>query len=185
MQITLHSVTSGQPALVQLLQFYQYDLSEIESFQVDDCGYFRHPYFEQDLDDSNDRCLLIYANACLAGFVLLDQHRYTDRISNGHTISDLFIMRRFRDCGLGRRVATTLFDRYPGKWEIITHSCNVPALGFWRSVIDRYTGGRYAESWLHRPPWHGLIHTFESNAQPANNEQNVVIMRDNAENMVH
>jgi hypothetical protein len=33
-------------------------------------------------------------------------------------------------------------------------------------VIDRYTAGRYTETWLRMPVWHGPVHSFVSPARP-------------------
>ncbi len=92
--------------------------------------------------------------------MLVNQRSLLREAFEGHAVVDFFVMRRFRRQGLGRAAATVLFDRFPGPWEIASCAHHVPAHVFWRSVIDRYTAGRYAETWLRTPLWHGPLHSF-------------------------
>jgi predicted acetyltransferase len=160
MQMTLLSVASDQPALAKLIQFYQYDLSELDSTDVDEQGHFSNLRIDARLQEPDCQRFLIQADSHLAGFVLANQRSLLRDSFAGHAMVDFFVMRRFRRQGLGRAAATALFDRFPGPWEIASCAHHVPAHVFWRSVIDRYTAGRYAETWLRTPIWHGPLHSF-------------------------
>ena len=60
-------------------------------------------------------------------------------------MKEFFVLRKYRGRGVGASVATQLFDRFPGKWEVRELAQNVAALAFWRAVIARYTDGRFVE----------------------------------------
>jgi len=158
--VLLPAAASDQPALANLIQFFQYDLSEVESIDVDEQGRFSNMQIDSYWTEAGCFPFLIQADSRLAGFALVKRRSLLRSTFEGHAVVAFFVMRRFRRQGVGRAAATTLFDRFPGPWEIASCAPNVPAHVFWRSVIDRYTAGRYAETWLHKPAWHGPVHSF-------------------------
>lgn len=77
-----------------------------------------------------------------------------------HSIAEFFIMRKYRQQGVGKIVAQRLFDMFPGAWEIGQLASNAPAQAFWRSVVAEHTGGRFQE--VHRADWDGPILQFDT-----------------------
>jgi predicted acetyltransferase len=67
--------------------------------------------------------------------VLQGAHRWS--------VSEFFVMRKYRRQGIGKQVAATVFDMFSGKWEIFQHEANIPSYRFWESVVQEYTGGRF------------------------------------------
>jgi predicted acetyltransferase len=92
----------------------------------------RHPY-------------LIRVDGKLAVFVLIRLETLKDgrRRTN---MSEFFIMRKYRRQGIGRAVASHMFDLYPGNCEVAQLLCNHAAIAFWRKVIGDYTGGQFEEA---------------------------------------
>ena len=80
--------------------------------------------------------------------------------SRSRSIADFFVLRRYRRQGVGRTAAMLLFDRFPGAWEVSSGADNVPGHVFWRGVVDHYTGGHYAETWIQTPNWRGPVESF-------------------------
>ncbi|MFL5802895.1 MAG: GNAT family N-acetyltransferase [Roseiflexaceae bacterium] len=161
MQIALlPAAATDQSALANLIQFYEYDLSELDGADVDEHGRFSHARIDSCRAEVDCHPFLIQADSLLTGFALIKRRSLLHTPAEGHTVTDFFVLRRFRRQGLGRAAAMALFDRFPGPWEVASCARNVPAHVFWRSVIDRYTAGRYAETWFQTPVWHGPVHSF-------------------------
>ena len=61
-------------------------------------------------------------------------------------MAEFYVVDAVRRRGVGASAAALLFSRYAGEWEVLEDENNRPALGFWRRVISRLTGGRYTET---------------------------------------
>jgi len=57
-----------------------------------------------------------------------------------------FVARAYRRRGVGAVAAHQIFDRFPGRWQVLQIRANPAAQAFWRRVIGDYTGGRYSDS---------------------------------------
>jgi len=79
-----------------------------------------------------------------------------------YLIDEFFVLRKYRRRGVGAHVARTVFDRFPGHWEVSELRENTAAQAFWRRVIGRYTGGNFREVELDSPRWRGPAPAFES-----------------------
>jgi predicted acetyltransferase len=99
----------------------------------------------------------------LAGFALACRG---DAFRNTHEevwwMEEFFVMRKYRHSGVGERVATQLFERHGGTWEVGEVSTNTGAQAFWRNVIGRYTGGGYEEFQLDDERWRGPVQYFKA-----------------------
>jgi predicted acetyltransferase len=71
-------------------------------------------------------------------------------------------MRKYRQQGVGKRVAFAILDRFPGAWEVRQTETNLPAQAFWRRVISEYTNGNYEETYLRDERWRGPIQSFRT-----------------------
>lgn len=167
MNVTLEEVGSDAvPLLRRLMQLYLYDLGSIDGWNISAEGTYGSPdKIERFWTESGRRSFLIKAEAAIAGFALIrDQAEHGG--SGVHEVSEFFVLRRFRRQGVGERAATLLFDLAPGPWELSQMPSNVVAQEFWRAVIGRYTGGKFADfDDAHEHfgyPWKGRIQRFES-----------------------
>lgn len=74
----------------------------------------------------------------IIGFALVNRHlRF---IENGFAVADFFIVPDHSRNGHGRRLASHIFSRLPGHWEVAVTSTNTKALKFWEQVVSEYTG---------------------------------------------
>jgi predicted acetyltransferase len=161
MQITLlPAAASDKPALANLMQLYHYDLSEVTGADVDQHGRFDSACLEAYWAEADCHPFLIRVDQQLAGFALVNRQSRLRTPFHGHSIADFFVLRRYRRQGVGRTAAMLLFDRFPGAWEVSSGADNVPGHVFWRGVVDHYTGGHYAETWLQTPIWRGPVESF-------------------------
>lgn len=126
-----------QVALENLLQLYAYDFSEFIDGDVDDHGRFSSISLES---SSPAPVFLVRVNGVLAGFAQVQQESALTGDSDVSDIGEFFVMRKYRRRGVGRQVATRLFDMFPSRWEVREVATNVPAQAFWRDVIGEYTG---------------------------------------------
>ena len=172
MDVTLMRATrADRPVLDRLLQLYEYDYSEWGGVDVDENGLF----------PSNDTgaiwrpdygAYFIKVDGQLAGFAFVtrrpphvaesDDAGDSDTGEEVNVIDEFFVMRKYRRQGVGERVAHTLFDSIPGRWQVDQLAANTRAQAFWRRVIHRYTNGRYREVVLDDDRWRGPVQSFTS-----------------------
>ncbi len=121
------------PRIENLMQFYNYDLSESYPLSFGENGLYTlrpkqaywslptvHPY-------------LIEVGPELAGFAVVD-HDVVATTSN-FNLGYFFIGRRFRKQGIGKQIVRQLLQRYTGNWEIYHLHENVAAKNFWSKAL--------------------------------------------------
>ena len=169
--VTLEEVgAEAAPALRRLMQLYLYDLGTIDGWNISAEGLYGNvEKIERFWTEGGRRSFFIRADTALAGFALIrDEAEHAG--PGTHEISEFFVLRKFRRQGVGEQAARMLFDLAPGPWELSQLASNVPAQEFWRSVIGRYTGGKFSDveeahdrdGW----PWRGRIQRFEATRRP-------------------
>ena len=127
-----------------LMQFYFYDFSEFIDIYVDDNGVFgQYAYLDNYWQESRRFPYLIEWEGKVAGFVLVSE---VQEENNQHwSISEFFIMKKFRLSGLGKLAAYQVFEKHKGDWQVSQIEANKPAQTFWRKVIGEYTSEQYKE----------------------------------------
>lgn len=142
------------PIVRNLARFYVYDMSEHAGFDFPDDGMFEageslsnywgiRPEAAQDQWPAHWRGFahLVRAGGHPAGFALVRQ------IGDGlYDMGEFFVARKYRRKGAGATVATAMFRRYPGRWEVREMPTNVGAQAFWRRIIGEFTAGAYEEA---------------------------------------
>ena len=99
----------------------------------------------------------------LAGFVLIDNEVVLT--GNERSITEFFIMRKYRRQGVGKQVALEVFRRLPAKWEVRVIEKNAPAQAFWRRVIAEYTQDTFQEKRLDNDEWQGPVFSFDNHTR--------------------
>jgi predicted acetyltransferase len=156
-----------KPILQNLMQFYLYEFSTIESIEIDEhTGNFSYPYLDRYWIDKERYPFLVRVNGKLAGFALVSGGSYfpqpDDRVEKSMIIAEFFVMSKFRRQGIGTRVAVDLFNRFPGRWEVSQESNNQNGHYFWRSVIGGYCQGNFEEVELDNEIWNGPVQVFDN-----------------------
>ncbi len=151
-----------RPVLHRLMQLYLHDTSEFTGDDANGDGVFSYRYFDEYWREPDRSPFLIYSDANLAGFVLVNTYTVVLEQGTGMSIAEFFVMRKYRRQGVGRWAAFHAFDRFPGLWEVREHSDNLAGQQFWRSIIGEYTGGEYSEVVLNTPSWVGPVQTFDN-----------------------
>jgi predicted acetyltransferase len=151
-----------KPVLRQLLELYAHDFSEFDQADVDEHGFYGYDYFDCYWTEANRHPFLIRVNGKLAGLVLVSDYCYILEDKSAKSVSEFFVMRKYRRRGIGKTVAGKVFDQFPGKWEIIEHEANLAAKAFWKTVVGDYTQNRYEVREVDTGDWKGQALLFDS-----------------------
>ncbi|MCX7351943.1 MAG: GNAT family N-acetyltransferase [Proteobacteria bacterium] len=157
------------PAIQNMARFYVYDISRT-------CGFLSHEWacpkdglyecfdFKIYFAEENRRAFLIKVDEELAGFALL--HKQCKGEKNYWEMGEFFIFGKFQSKGIGEKIAREIWQQFQGSWEVLVIPENIPAYGFWKSVITKYTYSCFTESVekvdfdVHQPQ--RIIFKFES-----------------------
>jgi len=148
--------------LSALFELYTYDFSEVVDIDVGDDGRFRTPPLDGYFTDPSWHAFLVRSDGKLAGFALVQERSRLTGDESVRDMTEFFVLRKYRRQGVGARVATWLFDRFRGRWEVREKPDNHAATAFWRRVIATYTAGRFEEEQLESKDWQGPVQRFDS-----------------------
>ena len=152
------------PLLGNLLELYIHDLSEvfpaIELGPVGRFGYEKLPLYWTEPERRFP--FLIRYGSRVAGFVLVTLGSPASDDPGVRDVAELFVIRRHRRCGVARRAAFSVWDRFPGRWIVRVSEGNTGALPFWTRVIAEYTRGAATESRRSGSPHAWRVFSFES-----------------------
>jgi predicted acetyltransferase len=137
-----------KPLIKNMLELYSHDFSEFLNFDLDENGLYGYSSLDAYWAESEHHPYIVRISDKLAGFVLVkNRGSQEDPL---YSIAEFFIIRKYRGKGLGRQVATTIFDMFLGRWTIRQVEKNYLAQAFWRSVISDYTKGNFSERYENR-----------------------------------
>jgi predicted acetyltransferase len=128
-----------------LLQYYLHDFSEFEAVEIDPNGRYTYPYLDMYWQDPRRSPFLIYIQDNIAGFALVQQEVDPANGSTSMDLSEFFVLRVFRNQGIGNKAATILWEKFPGAWQVRVLKSNKPGYPFWQHAISRHTIGQYKE----------------------------------------
>lgn len=133
--------------LINLYQFYEYDFSNYTNREINKNG-----KFDMNLDflwegDRRWNPFFIQAEGAIAGFVVVLFENMDIDPDPTHVIYDFMILQKYRRSGVGRKAAIQAFNRYKANWLVTQMDNNLPAISFWRSVIDAFTEGNFTEKY--------------------------------------
>lgn len=130
--------------LNNLMQFYIYDFSEFLDFDVEEDGkYGPYPLDDYFKEGTDPIAYVIKREEKYAGFVLV--RLIKDLGLQHYSIAEFFILKKYRREGIGKSVATDIFNRHQGSWEVHQVESNPGAQVFWKRVINEYTKGQFEE----------------------------------------
>lgn len=132
-----------KPVIANLLELYMHDFSEFLGWDLNEHGLYGYRYLDHYWTEPGRHPFVVRVGGRLAGFALVSILFLDERSET--SMSEFFILRKYRRQGVGEAVARQLFDQFPGQWSVAQMDRNVAAQSFWRAIIDRYTGGAFAE----------------------------------------
>ena len=134
---------SEHSVLRKMMQLYVYDFTEFIGGDLDEHGEFGYHYMDHYWaeDDRETRVpFLIRADGKLAGFALVRREG-----DGPWKMAEFFILKRYRRGAVGSAAARTIFEQFPGAWEVHEVAANTPAQAFWRRIIGEITNGAFEE----------------------------------------
>ena len=134
--------------LRNLMQAYRHDLSEFDgSLPEPDGLYSLGNHFDDYWIEPNRFPYKITVDSRIAGCALVRKLK-----PSVHSIAEFFILRPYRNSGIGKEVAYWLFHQYPGEWRVSQDEGNLAAQAFWRKIIGELTRGEYRDNWSDAHP---------------------------------
>lgn len=145
------------PALQQLLELYQYELSDIWPQEMN-----ARAHYGYDLS-RHRQASRFFAHVAMkgtqyVGLALVAPAAVTR--TDGFWMEQFFVLKRHRRSGVGLELARHAFASHPGLWEVGQMPANAAARVFWRSVIGTLTEGQYSEVEVTEGWWQGSVQQF-------------------------
>ena len=129
-----------QQVLANLLELYAHDFSAIADLHLGQDGRYGYSRLEQYWTDPTRLPFLVWIDGRPAGFALIGRGSEISGDPEVWDVSEFFVVRRHRRCGVGAAVAHQLWRRLPGRWEVRVMENNLPALAFWAVAVRDFTG---------------------------------------------
>jgi predicted acetyltransferase len=163
MQVELVPARPEQRSLFAgLMQLYAYDFTDVTDADVGEDGLYQAPSVDRYWQEPWWRPFLLRVGGACAGFAVVSgKSRLVDGLDRWD-MAEFFVLRRYRRAGVGTRAATLAFDAFRGPWEVRQRARAYAATAFWRSVLHRYTGGRFREVTWDDARWSGPVQLFDS-----------------------
>lgn len=161
MQITVERPSRSERELIRrMMELYLHDFSEFEGNDLNEHAMFGYGDLDYFWFEETHAVFIVRVDGQLGGFAMVDNEVVME--GNERSLTEFFVVRKYRRRGVGRTVAKRIFDELPAKWEVRVIAANVPAQAFWRSVILDYTGGRFDERELANDDWTGPVFWFKN-----------------------
>jgi predicted acetyltransferase len=129
--------------LRNLFEHYCHDMSEWFDFDSGADGSYSHDMAS--VWARGYEAYLAKVGSSIAGFALIGSGIDWLGDIGARDVHEFFVMRRFRRRGVGQRMATLIWNEYPGEWLVRVFEANAPAVLFWRDAISGYSPGSYRE----------------------------------------
>ncbi|MBQ8200872.1 MAG: GNAT family N-acetyltransferase [Clostridia bacterium] len=142
--VTLTPVPLSQrETLRNLMEKYLYEFSQYDLNDLDENGLYNYQYLDCYWQEPNRFPYFIRTDGKLAGFVLVNDYPEVPDATTDFTLSEFFVLHKYRRSGVGREAARLTFSLHHGRWQLKRHPHNIASVHFWNRVIADYTGGDY------------------------------------------
>ena len=148
-------------ALEQMLELYQYELSDIWHQSLDAKGRYGYD-LTRHKEGARFHAHVALRGGQYAGFALVAPAAVTR--TDGSWMEQFFILKQHRRSGAGGELARHVFNSHPGPWEVGEMPANRVAQSFWRKVIAEVTAGSFTEVQVTEGWWQGVVQRFHIRA---------------------
>ena len=157
--VSLHAATAADLTRIEnMMQFYNYDLSESSPVELGENGLFTLRPKEAYWAKPSVKPYIAIVSGELAGFAVVDDEVvYPDAEFN---IGYFFLARRYRRRGLAQQMASQLFRLHPGRWEVYHFASNAAADRFWAKAIVQVSFGQSRVEDIVRDEMRCRLHRF-------------------------
>jgi predicted acetyltransferase len=141
------AVQCDATVVANLLELYSHDLSEAFSLELGTDGRFGYKKLPLYWSEPDRRFpFLVRRGHLLVGFALVTRGSPASDEPSVFDVAEFFVVRRHRRCGVGRRAAFLLWNRFVARWIVRVSEANHRGCQFWGSVIAEYTSGAFLET---------------------------------------
>ena len=152
--------------LKNLLEKYLYEHSQYDKRDVNILGLFGYDYLDNYWTEENRFPYFIKVDNILAGFVMVNDYNET-KLDTNYTVSEFFIMYKYRRNGVGKYAVKYILEKHKGKWQLSFHPNNENSKKFWINTISEYTKGNYKliennTDWIYEDGTKGHTIIFDS-----------------------
>jgi len=156
-----------KPIIKNLARFYVYEFTRYtgEDFPQDGLleAFETSFNFDKYWSDKDYYPFIFHVDDQLAGFALINKQGSS--IDIDWYLAEFYIVAKFQNKGIGHYIAMQLFSQFSGMWEVMQIPNNIPALSFWRKIIQQLTKGQYTEALtqIQVPrPHQMIVHKFQT-----------------------
>lgn len=128
--------------LRNLLEKYLYEFSQWDGHDVNALGLYGYDYLDEYWTAKNRWAFFIHADGKLAGFAMVNDYPEVDEETD-YTLSEFFVLHKYRRCGVGSEAAKQIFARFKGRWRLMRHPANLASVYFWDRVVRENAKGDY------------------------------------------
>lgn len=144
MKLELKAILEDDKEILRnLLEKYDYEFSQWDKRDVNALGLYGYSYLDYYWTEENRWAYFILADGKLAGFAMINDFSEAPDEPTDYTLSEFFILYKYRRNGVGSWAAKSIFDLFHGKWQLKRHPHNLPSVYFWNKVVSSYTDGHY------------------------------------------
>ena len=119
MDITLQLMSvDDKSLLMRLMELYNYEFSIYSNDDINEYGYYGYEHIDDYWNEEGRFPYLIRVDGKIAGFALICPHCDYRQEEDARCIGEFFVMLKYRRMGIGLKVATQLFDKHRGSWEV-------------------------------------------------------------------
>ena len=129
--------------LSNLLEKYNYEFSQYDDWDVNKLGLYGYQSLDYYWTQKNRWAYFIEVDDKLAGFIMVNDYSVSKDRKTDFTISEFFVMYKYRNSGIGRQALFKVLDTHRGTWQLRRHPKNIASVYFWNKVINEYTKGQY------------------------------------------
>jgi predicted acetyltransferase len=143
MNISIIQISKNEKEILRnLLEKYSYEFSQYENTDTNDLGLYGYDYLDNYWTEDNRFIFFIKNSNKLVGFIMINDYKEI-KIETNYTLSEFFVLYKYRKIGVGTYVAKEIFKRFKGKWQLMYHPKNIISKYFWNKVVKEYTKGKY------------------------------------------
>jgi predicted acetyltransferase len=148
--------------LANLLELYAYDFSEFNDLELGVDGRFGYGSLALYWTEPGRHPFLVWVEGKLAGLVLVKRGSEVSGNAEVWDVAEFFVLRGCRRLGIGTQIASEVWRRFPGLWEVRVMESNVPALDFWAHAISIFAGEAIRPVRVEKDGKYWALFSFES-----------------------
>ncbi len=140
-------IPENRELLWNIHQKYLHEMTNYYDNEMDENGNYHYGYFDAYFTEPERKAYLIYDDAQLAGFALINPYSYIGGKPD-YVLAEFTVFPSFRKRGIGLGAAESILKEFPGSWEIKFNEKNAGAKRLWEKLTERYNPvkHRFAEN---------------------------------------